>query len=144
MSTPSIALEGTVLEVFEEQKISENFKKRLLKIKIDEDTIEGDKDFSQNVVVEFTNDKCNLLNKYSAGDYVIVDVNIRGKDFEKEGKVMNFTKLNGWRIKGNASGGNEPATQAQDASDMPGGNSQTPPASEATGQGDGGPDDLPF
>jgi hypothetical protein len=139
MATGSIALVGTVVEVFETQKISDRFQKRLLKIHIDKDTIEGDKDFSQVVTVEFLNDKVNLLNKYSKGDDVTVDVNIRGKDFEKDGKVSNFTKLNGWRIKGFAAGGNDPAPQG-DASDMPGGN--TAPA--ADGGADNGPDDLPF
>jgi hypothetical protein len=134
MATGSIALAGTVVEVFETQNISDKFSKRLIKLDIDEDT-----DYSQRVVVEFVNDKTPLLNKYSAGDKVTVDINIRGKDFEKDGKTSNFTKLNGWRIKGFAAGGNDPAPQG-DASDMPGGN--TAPA--ADGGADNGPDDLPF
>lgn len=135
MATGSIAFVGTVVEVFETQKISERFEKRLIKLDIDEDT-----DYPQRITIEFVNDKTPLLNKYSAGDKVTVDTNVRGKDFKKDGKVSNFTKLNGWRIKGFAAGGNDPAPQG-DASDMPGGNSQTPPASGAAG--DEG-DDLPF
>jgi len=132
MATANIVLAGTVVEVFEEQKISDSFKKRLIKLDIDEDT-----DYSQRVVVEFVNDKCQYLSKFNAGDYVTIDVNIRGKDFTKEDKTSNFTKLNGWRIKGNASGGAAPA-QA-DASDMPG--ASTPAPSAPAG---GGADDLPF
>ena len=135
MATGSIALAGTVVEVFEEQKISDNFSKRLIKLDIDEDT-----DYSQRVTVEFVNDKCGLLNKYGAGDKVVVDVNIRGKDFTKDGKTSNFTKLNGWRIKGFATGGNDPAPQA-DVSDMPG--ADPAPQTQAPA-GDNGQDDLPF
>jgi len=74
MATGSIALAGTVVEVFETQKISDKFSKRLIKVDIDEDT-----DYSQRVTIEFVNDKTSLLNKYSAGDKVTVDVNIRGR-----------------------------------------------------------------
>ena len=133
MATGSIALAGTVVEVFETQNISDKFSKRLIKLDIDEDT-----DYSQRVVVEFVNDKTPLLNKYSAGDNVTVDINIRGKDFEKDGKTSNFTKLNGWRIKGFAAGGNDPAPQG-DASDLPG---STSPSMDTPG--DGEDDDLPF
>jgi len=144
MATGSIALVGTVIEVFETQKISDRFEKRLLKMDIDEDTKTADHDYSQRVVVEFLNDKTPLLNKYSAGDKVTVDINIRGKDFEKDGKVSNFTKLNGWRIKGFASGGNDPAPQQGNVDDMPGGNDPAPSAPAADGGADKGPDDLPF
>ena len=134
MATGSIALAGTVVEVFETQKISDNFSKRLIKVDIDEDT-----DYSQRVTIEFVNDKTSLLNKYSAGDKVTVDVNIRGKDFEKDGKTSNFTKLNGWRIKGFAAGGNDAAP----ADDMPGAE-PTPTTQAPAGDNKGGDDDFPF
>ena len=137
MATGSIALTGTVVRVEDLVKVSDRFEKRLIVVEVDQDT-----DYPQTVAIEFVNDKTPLLNKYSAGDNVTVDINIRGKDFEKDGKVSNFTKLNGWRIKGFAAGGNDPAPQQGNVDDMPGGNSQVPPSSGASG--DQGQDDLPF
>jgi len=132
MATGSIALVGTVLRVEDLVKVSERFQKRVIVIRIDEDG-----DYPQDVAIEFVNDKTSLLNKYSAGDAVTIDINIRGKDFEKDDKVNNFTKLNGWRIKGFASGGNDPAPQGT-TDDMPGGNTSPSPTAPA------GDDDLPF
>lgn len=130
----NVIIAGTVLRVLDEQKISDNFKKRVIVVRADEDT-----DYPQEVGVEFVNDKCQLLNKFSPGDFVTIDCNVRGKDFPKDGEILNFTKLNGWRIKGTATGGYEPVATAED---MPGGNSQAPPSLQASG--DQGTDDLPF
>ncbi len=138
MATGSIALTGTVIEVQDEVKVSESFKKRIIKIDIDEDT-----DYPQRVAIEFVNDKTSLLNKYNAGDKITIDINIRGKDFTKDGKTSNFTKLNGWRIKGFASGSGDQTPAQVEVHDMPG-NSQAPPESGAAGDVDRGLDDLPF
>ena len=133
MATGSIALTGTVVRVEDLVKVSDRFEKRLIVVEVDQDT-----EYPQTVAIEFVNDKTQLLGKYSAGDQVTVDTNIRGKDFEKDDKVMNFTKLNGWRIKGFAAGGNDPAPQQGNVDDMPGA------APEPPSVGDGGDDDLPF
>jgi hypothetical protein len=138
MATGSIPFVGTVIEVFEEVKVSERFRKRLIKLDIDEDT-----EYPQRIVIEFVNDKTSLLNKYSAGDKVTVDTNVRGKDFEKEGKVSNFTKLNGWRIKGFAAGGGDQSPPQGTTDDMPGG-ATSPQATGGGGSTDDGDDDLPF
>jgi len=130
----NVIVAGTVLRVLDEQKISDSFKKRIIVVEADEDT-----DYPQQVGVEFVNDKCQLLNKYSAGDFVTIDCNVRGKDFEKDGDTLNFTKLNGWRIKGNASGGSAPA---QNSDAMPGSDPQAPAPSTDAGAGD--TDSLPF
>jgi len=128
----NVVVAGTVLRVLKEQKISDNFSKRIIVVQADEDT-----DYPQQVGVEFVNDKCALLNKYSEGDFVTIDCNVRGKDFEKDDDILNFTKLNGWRIKGNASGGG-----AASADDMPG--SEPEPQTQAPANNGGGDDDLPF
>ena len=125
----SVVVAGTVLRVLKEQKISDSFTKRIIVVEADQDT-----DYPQQVAVEFVNDKCQLLNKFSNGDFVTIDCNIRGKDFPKDDDLLNFTKLNGWRIKGTATGGSEPATA--DVSDMPG--------STDMPQGEAEADDLPF
>ena len=56
--------------------------------------------------------------------------------------MSNFTKLNGWRIKGFAAGGGDQAPAQGTTDDMPGGDTQAPAAPDAGG--DKGPDDLPF
>jgi single-strand DNA-binding protein len=128
MAIANVVVAGTVLRVLDEQRITDTFKKRIIVVQADEDT-----EYPQEVGVEFLNDKCQYLSKFSKGDYVTIDCNVRGKDFEKDGKISNFTKLNGWRIKGTATGG------ASSAEDMPGAapQPQAEPAAQQT-------DDLPF
>jgi len=130
MALPNIEVVGTVTEVFEEVQVNDTFSKREIWVMADEDT-----QYPQEIKIEFTQDKCALLNKYSADDKVVIDVNIRGKSFDDKknpGERFNFTKLNGWRIKGVASGGNQ--TQAQ----------QPATPSEASPPAGDGTDDLPF
>ena len=127
MATPSIVLTGTVRKVCDKQNITETFSKRMLWMDIDEDG-----DYTQEIEVEFVNDHCAKLNGINAGDSVVVDVNVRGKQFESKKEAGNFfrpTKLQAWRIKGGS------ATQAQVA---------TPEPAASIPSGDDGDDPLPF
>jgi hypothetical protein len=63
------------------------FKKRLLVVKTSEQ-------YPQEVPVEFVQDKCDVLDKYSIGQEVKVSINIRGNSYN--GKW--YCSLNGWRI----------------------------------------------
>ena len=63
------------------------FKKRLLVVKTDEQ-------YSQEVPIDFVQDKCDILDKYTIGQNVKVGINIRGNSHN--GKW--YCSLNGWRI----------------------------------------------
>lgn len=63
------------------------FKKRLLVVKTDEQ-------YSQEVPIDFVQDKCEVLDKYAVGENVKVGINIRGNSYN--GKW--YCSLNGWRI----------------------------------------------
>lgn len=63
------------------------FKKRLLVVKTNEQ-------YSQEVPIDFVQDKCEVLDKYALGDSVKVGINIRGNSYN--GKW--YCSLNGWRI----------------------------------------------
>jgi hypothetical protein len=126
MGTPSITLSGTVRKVCEKQNVTDTFSKRMLWMDIDEDG-----EYTQQIEVEFVNDHCAKLNGIKDGDHVIVDVNIRGKEFESKkepGVKFRPTKLQAWRIKGSSSA---------DLGDAPDAPTQAP-------QTDAGEDDLPF
>ena len=63
------------------------FKKRLLVVKTNEQ-------YSQEVPIDFVQDKCEVLDKYAIGQAVKVGINIRGNSYN--GKW--YCSLNGWRI----------------------------------------------
>lgn len=95
----SIELKGTLWFIGVTETVAENFNKRIAWLRIDEDT-----DYPQIIEVEFIKDKCDLLNKYNSGDKVSVDVNLRGRVSEKDGKKRCYNSLNAYRIRGVASG----------------------------------------
>ncbi len=104
---------------------SNGFRKRELVVTTDEQ-------YPQMILVEFIQDKCDLLDSYSVGQDVTVSINLRGREWvNPQGETKYFNSIQGWRIE---------ASQASAGSD-------TPPAFETTNapiSSDNEPDDLPF
>jgi hypothetical protein len=50
-------------------------------------------------MIEFTQDKCDLLNNYSVGETVKVCINLRGREWvSPQGETKYFNSVQGWRI----------------------------------------------
>ena len=104
------------------------FKKRELVVTTDEQ-------YPQMLLVEFVQDKCDLLDNYNVGEDVKVNINLRGREWiNPEGEAKYFNSILGWRIEILVScAPNEiPPIEAVDAFE---------PADNIT---DEEPDDLPF
>jgi translation initiation factor IF-3 len=83
---------GKVKVVNAEQQISASFKKRELVVVTSEE-------YPQPIMIEFTQDKCDLLNKYKEGDSVKVSINLRGREWiNPQGEAKYFNSIQGWRI----------------------------------------------
>ena len=80
---------GKVIHIGETEVVGSagTFKKRLI-------VIETSEQYSQKIPVDFVQDKCSILDKYSIGDNVTIGINIRGN--ESSGKY--YVSLNGWKI----------------------------------------------
>ena len=51
------------------------------------------------ILIEFVQDKCDILNKYKLGDSVKVGINLRGREWiNPEGVAKYFNSIQGWRI----------------------------------------------
>jgi single-strand DNA-binding protein len=114
----SFDVQGKLHEIFDEQQVSEKFRKREFVLEI------PDGAYTQFIKFQLTQDKCNLLDQYKLGDEVKVAFNLSGKPFVKNGTTMYFTNLGAWRIEpadggapaaGNAGGGNYKAAAPQAA-----------------------------
>ena len=121
---------GKVRVVNPEQQVSATFKKRELVVTTDEQ-------YPQHILIEFTQDKCDLLNNYPVGEEVKVSINIRGREWvNPQGETRFFNSIQGWRI--------EKMTAATaPAAGVP----PTPAAAAfpaATTISEDEPDDLPF
>lgn len=80
-------LSGKIYKIEAENQVSSTFKKRLV-------VIETDEKYSQKIPVEFTQDKCGILDSYVVGDIVTVGINIRGNEY----KEKFYVSIQGWKI----------------------------------------------
>ena len=119
---------GKIKVVNPEQQISAAFKKRELVVTTEEQ-------YPQHIMIEFTQDKCDLLNNYVVGEPVKVSINLRGREWvNPQGETKYFNSIQGWRI--------EKAGVEQQAPSAPMPTAQT--FAPATNLNEDEPDDLPF
>src|SRR5690606_28160966 len=90
--------------------------------------------YPQDILIEFTQDKIDLLNSVGEGDEVKISINLRGREWiNPEGVAKYFNSIQGWRLE--KTGG---APQSiNDYADLP-------PVSNDYLSGTNEPDDLPF
>lgn len=83
---------GKIKAINEEQQVSAAFKKRELVVTTDEQ-------YPQHILIEFTQDKCDLLSAYKVGDAVTVGINLRGREWvNPQGETRYFNSIQGWRL----------------------------------------------
>ncbi|WP_127018744.1 DUF3127 domain-containing protein [Flagellimonas beolgyonensis] len=55
--------------------------------------------YPQHILVEFVQDKCDLLNNFSVGQMVKVSINLRGREWvNPQGETKYFNSIQGWRV----------------------------------------------
>lgn len=109
-----------------------------------------DEQYPQHIMIEFTQDKCDLLNNYRVGEPVKVSINLRGREWvNPQGETKYFNSIQGWRIE--RAQADMPAPQQGYAQTQPGGYQQQSPAptaqdsfQPATNYREEEHDDLPF
>lgn len=84
---------GTIKQIDETKSFgSQNFRKRDVVVTTDEQ-------YPQHILIEFTQDKCDLLDKYTEGQSVKVSINLRGREWiNPQGEAKYFNSIQGWRI----------------------------------------------
>ncbi|NVN17356.1 DUF3127 domain-containing protein [Muricauda sp. HICW] len=75
--------------------------------------------YPQHILVEFVQDKCDLLNNYSVGQMVKISINLRGREWvNPQGETKYFNSIQGWRIENlqsEAAGDNMPPVPPMEA-----------------------------
>ena len=121
---------GRVKVINPVQQVSASFKKRELVVTTEEQ-------YPQHILIEFTQDKTDLLNNYNVGEQVKVSINLRGREWvNPQGETKYFNQIQGWKIE---------KMQAETASAPQ--TPPTPPAAAfepATNFNEEEHDDLPF
>ncbi len=74
------------------QDISPSFRKR-------EVVVTTEEQYPQVIMIEFTQDKTDLLNGFQIGEPVRVSINLRGREWvNPQGETRYFNTIQGWRI----------------------------------------------
>ena len=83
---------GKVKVVGAVQQVSPTFKKRELVVTTDEQ-------YPQSIMIEFVQDKSDLLNTVAVGENVKVSINLGGREWvNPQGETKYFNSIKGWRI----------------------------------------------
>ena len=86
-------VEGNLKVIYETKDVGSNgFQMR-------ECVVTTEEQYSQDIIIQFTQDKCNLLTSFRVGEKVKVDIDLRGKEWvSPQGETKYFNTIQGWRI----------------------------------------------
>ena len=86
-------IQGRIKQIFPSQMIGQNgFEKRDLVI-VTEET------YPQTIIIQFTQQRCDLLDSLQVGQNVKVYINIRGREWTNpQGETKYFNTIEGWKI----------------------------------------------
>lgn len=83
---------GKIKHIGPIQQVSASFKKRELVVTTEEQ-------YPQHILIEFHQDKCDILDQYELGWNVKVHINLRGREWvNPQGETKYFNSIQGWRI----------------------------------------------
>ncbi|WP_179343303.1 DUF3127 domain-containing protein [Winogradskyella ursingii] len=86
-------VQGRIKMVGETQTFGSNgFRKR-------EVVVTTEEQYPQHIMVEFVQDKTELLNNFKEGQQVKININLRGREWvNPQGETKYFNSIQGWRI----------------------------------------------
>ena len=86
-------IQGRIKQIFPSQMIGQNgFEKRDLVITTEEQ-------YQQTIIIQFTQQRCDLLDSLQVGQNVKVYINIRGREWTNpQGETKYFNTIEGWKI----------------------------------------------
>lgn len=83
---------GRVKFIGQQQQVTSTFSKRELVVTTEEQ-------YPQHILIEFTQDKCALLDGVQVGEPVKVSINLRGREWTNpQGETKYFNSIQGWRL----------------------------------------------
>lgn len=96
-------VQGRIKMIGETQTFGSNgFRKR-------EVVITTEEQYPQHIMVEFVQDKSELLNNFQVGQQVKVSINLRGREWvNPQGETKYFNSIQGWRIEALQTDGSNP------------------------------------
>ncbi len=91
----SFEIVGSLILKEETVNVTDTFKKREFVIEV---LNERNSDWNDFIKFQLTQNNCSLVDSYNLGDSIKVSFNLRGRKWEKDGKISYFTNLEAWRV----------------------------------------------
>lgn len=109
-------IKGIVKQVGKTEKVNDKFTKRELILKTEHET-----KYPQYLVIQFTQGNVSKLDSISPGELVTVSINLKGREWSKDGVERYFNTIEGWNIKKDGETKNETPSQesSNDNQDLP-------------------------
>lgn len=98
-------IKGELVAILDEQVVSDKFKKR-------EFVIQTADQYPQVIKFQLTQDRCGMIDSYRKGETIIVNFDVKGKEYVKGNETMYFNSLEAWKIQGSS------APKSQSGKDM--------------------------
>ena len=87
-----MVVSGKIKVINPTQEVTATYKKRELVVTTNEQ-------YPQHILIEFGQDKCNILDNYKVGQEVEVSINLRGREWTNpQGETKYFNSVQGWKI----------------------------------------------
>lgn len=86
-------LKGKIIEIMDTHVVSDRFKKREFVV----ETYDNPQ-YPQTILLQMTQEKCSVLDKYNIGDDVEVHYNIQGRKVVNDSGVKYYNTLISWRL----------------------------------------------
>lgn len=86
-------VQGIIKVINETQRVSDKFQKREFVI-----TTELSSPYPQHILLQLTQDKCELIQNMQIGDEVKCQINIRGREWNGPEGVKYFNTIEAWRV----------------------------------------------
>ena len=109
-------VQGFIKKVLDAQQVSEKFTKR-------EIWVETTDQYPQTLNIQFTQDKCSVLDGFKVGDSVKIGINLNGRTWTSpQGEEKCFNTITGWKIEKTDSANNtqvapQPVDMSSDVED---------------------------
>jgi len=112
----SFELSGKLIEKLDTQQVTSTFRKREFVLEKKESA--SGREFIEYIKFQLNQDRCELLDNCKLNEELNVSFNIKGRKWEKDGKVSYFLNLEAWKID-KVSGENNQSAPPPSMADIP-------------------------
>jgi hypothetical protein len=89
-------IKGKLLVKYPTQQVTEKFRKREFVLEIPSGPNGA---YTEQIKIQLTQDRCDLLDRYREGADINVSFNLKGRPFtNKHGETVYYTNVEAWRI----------------------------------------------